>query len=43
MKKKLSKSIKKHIRKEKAQIRRGVLDKKRQEQLIKKLSEKFEK
>ena len=43
MKKKLSKSIKKHIRKEKARIRRGVLDKKKQEQLIKKLSEKFEK
>jgi len=43
MKKKLSKSIKKHIRKEKARIRQGILDEKKQEQLIKKLNKKFEK
>lgn len=41
MKKKLSKSVRKHIRKEKARIRRDVLDLKEQEKLIKKLCEKF--
>ncbi len=41
MKNKLSKSARKHIRKEKARIRRDVLDLKEQEKLIKKLYEKF--
>ena len=36
-KKKLSNSIRKYIRKEKARIRRGVLDTKKQKELIDKL------
>jgi len=39
--KKLSKSIRKFIRKEKAQIRRKVLDLKEQEKLIDELYQKF--
>ena len=38
---KLPQSIRKHIRKEKARIRREVLDSKKQEELIKKLYEKL--
>ena len=41
MKKKLPKSIRKHIRKEKALIRRKVLSMKEQEKLINQLYEKF--
>jgi len=41
MKKKLPKSIRKYIRKEKARIRREVLDLKEQEKQIKQLYEKF--
>ena len=41
MEKKLSQSVRKHIRKEKARIRREVLDLKEQEKSIKKLYEKF--
>ncbi len=41
--KKLPKSIKKHIRKEKAGIRREVLDYNKQKELVKKLYKKFEK
>jgi len=37
MKKKLPNSIRKHIRKEKARIRREVLDTKKQKELINKL------
>jgi hypothetical protein len=39
--KRLAKSIKKFIRKEKARIRREVLDSKEQERLISQLNEKF--
>jgi len=39
--KKLSKSIRKFIREEKARIRRKVLDLKEQEKLINELSQKF--
>ena len=39
MVKRLPKSLRKHIRKEKARIRREVSDTKKQEQLIKKLYE----
>jgi len=38
--KKLAKSIRKYIRKEKARIRREILDSKKQEEEIKKLYEK---
>lgn len=41
MKKKPPKSIRKHIRQEKARIRREVLDLKEQEKLIKKLYQKI--
>lgn len=41
MKKKLSKSIKKFIRKEKARLRREVLDIEKQKSLIKELYQKF--
>jgi len=41
MKKKLPKSVRKYIRKEKARIRREVLDIKEQEKLIDQLYEKF--
>ena len=41
MKKKLSKSLRKHIRQEKARIRREVLDKKEQKELIEKLFQQF--
>jgi len=40
-KKKLPKSIRKHIRKEKARIRREVLDFKKQRELINQLYKKF--
>jgi len=39
--KKLSKSIRKFIRKEKARIRRKVLDFKEQEKLVNELNQKF--
>lgn len=41
MKKKLSKSVKKYIRREKARIRREFLDTKKQEELIQELYQKF--
>jgi len=41
MKKKLPKSLRKYIRKEKARIRREVLDLKEQRELIKKIYQKF--
>ena len=41
MRKKLPKSIRKYIRKEKARIRREVLDLKKQEELISELYQKF--
>ena len=41
MKKKLHRSIRKHIRKEKARIRREVFDLKKQKELIKQLYQKF--
>jgi len=41
MKKKLPKGVRKYIRKEKARIRREVLDIKEQEELIQQLYEKF--
>jgi len=41
MKKKLPKSIRKFIRKEKARIRRGVLDLKEQEKMILELYQKL--
>lgn len=41
LKKKLSKSIRKYIRREKAAIRRGVLDLEKQEKLIEELYQKF--
>jgi hypothetical protein len=41
MKVKLPKSIRKYIRKEKARIRREILDLKEQERLISQLYEKF--
>jgi len=41
MKKRLPKSAKKYIRKEKARIRRQFFDIKEQEELIKKLYQKF--
>ncbi|MDP1538512.1 MAG: hypothetical protein Q8M00_00575 [bacterium] len=41
MKKKLPKSIRKYIRKEKARIRREVLDFKKQEELINQLYKRF--
>jgi len=41
MKRKLPKSVKKHIRKEKARIRREVWNLKEQEKLIKKVYEKL--
>ena len=41
MKKKLSKSLRKHIRKEKARIRRQILDFKEQEGQISELYKKF--
>ena len=41
MKKRLPKSARKHIRKEKARIRRQFFDIKEQEELIKKLYQKF--
>jgi len=41
MKKKLPKSIRKFIRKEKARIRREVLDLKKQQELINELYKKF--
>ncbi len=41
MKKKLPRSIRKFIRKEKARIRREVLDLKKQEELINELYKKF--
>lgn len=41
MKKRLPKSVRKFIRKEKARIRREVLDFKKQEELIKQLQDKF--
>lgn len=41
MKKKLPKSIRKHIRKEKARIRREVFDVEEQKKLISKLYEKY--
>lgn len=40
-KKKLPKSLRKFIRKEKARIRREILDLKKQEELIKELYKKF--
>jgi len=39
--KKLPNSIRKHIRKEKARIRREVIDKNRREELINELYQKF--
>lgn len=42
-KKKMPKSIRKHIRKEKARIRREVLDLKNQKELIDKLYQRFSK
>lgn len=41
MKRKLPKSLRKHIRQEKARIRREVLDIKEQEKLIQELYQKF--
>jgi len=41
MKRKLPKSLRKYIRKEKARIRREVLDIKEQEKLIQELYQKF--
>jgi len=41
MKKRLSKSIRKFIRKEKARIRREVLDLRKQEELINELCKKY--
>jgi len=41
MERKLPKSIRKYIRKEKARIRREVLDLKKQEELISELYQKF--
>jgi hypothetical protein len=41
MKKRLPKSLRKHIRREKARIRREVFDVKQQEELIQKLYQKF--
>jgi len=41
MKKRLSKSVKKYIRREKTRIRRQFFDIKEQEELIKKLYQKF--
>ena len=41
MKRKLPKSLRKYIRKEKARIRREVLDIKEQEELISELYQKF--
>lgn len=41
MKKRLPKSLRKHIRKEKARIRREILDIKKQEKLINELYKKF--
>jgi hypothetical protein len=41
MPRKLPKSIRKYIRKEKARIRREVLDLKKQEELIQQLYERF--
>lgn len=43
MKKKLPKSLRKYIRREKARIRQEVLDVKEQEKLIEKLYQKFTK
>jgi hypothetical protein len=43
VKKRLPKSIRKYIRKEKARIRREVLDLKEQEKLIEELYQKFQK
>ena len=43
MKKKLPKGIRKYIRKEKARIRREILDLKEQERLIQELYKKFSK
>jgi hypothetical protein len=41
MKKKMPKSLRKHIRQEKARIRREVLDLKKQKELINELYQKF--
>lgn len=41
MKKKLAKSVRKYIRREKARIRRQFFDVKEQEELIKKLYQRF--
>lgn len=41
MKKKLPKSLRKFIRREKSRIRREVLDTKKQEELIRELHQKF--
>ena len=41
MKRKLSKSVRKYIRKQKAQIRREILDVKKQQELISELIKKF--
>lgn len=41
MSKKLPKSVRKHIRKEKARIRREVTDKEKQEKLISQLYQRF--
>ncbi len=41
MKRRLSKSVRKHIRRQKAQIRREVLDVKKQQELISELIKKF--
>lgn len=41
MKKKLPKSFRKHIRREKSRIRREILDVKQQEKMISELYEKF--
>jgi hypothetical protein len=41
MKKKLPKSLRKFIRREKARIRREVLDTKKQKELIRELHQKF--
>ena len=43
MKRKLPKGIRKHIRKEKARIRREVFDLEEQKKLIEELCKKFEK
>ena len=43
MRKKLPKSVRKYIRKEKARIRREVLDVREQERIIKELIQKFHK